>query len=69
MASESATDLPAEVQSWIGQARYEEKTGFPIEMGYVQKPLKDGAGNYEFSAYIKQYEQFFMTQQEKRSAK
>lgn len=35
MASESATDLPAEVQSWIGQARYEEKTGFPIEMGYV----------------------------------
>ena len=28
-------ELPAEVQSWIGQERYVEKTEFPIEMGYV----------------------------------
>lgn len=45
------------------------KVYYAIEMGYVQKPLKDGAGNYEFSAYIKQYEEFFMAQQEKRSAR
>ena len=28
-------ELPAEVESWIGQERYQEKTEFPIEMGYV----------------------------------
>ena len=28
-------DLPADVQSWIGEERYAEKTEFPIEMGYV----------------------------------
>jgi acyl dehydratase len=27
--------LPAEVQGWIGEERYVEKTEFPIEMGYV----------------------------------
>ena len=35
MAAQSAHDLPEEVQSWIGQERYEERTEFPIEMGYV----------------------------------
>jgi len=35
MAASSAHDLPEEVQSWIGQERYEERTEFPIEMGYV----------------------------------
>jgi hypothetical protein len=29
------SDLPAEVQSWIGQYRYEEETEFPVERGYV----------------------------------
>ena len=28
-------DLPAEVQSWIGERRYEEEGEFPVEMGYV----------------------------------
>lgn len=28
-------ELPAEVQSWIGQHRYEEPGEFPVEMGYV----------------------------------
>ena len=28
-------ELPAEVQGWIGEERYVEKTEFPIEMGYV----------------------------------
>ena len=27
--------LPDEVQSWIGQVRYEEATEFPVERGYV----------------------------------
>jgi hypothetical protein len=35
MPAQSADDLPSEVQSWLGQERYVEKTGFPIEMGYV----------------------------------
>jgi hypothetical protein len=30
-----ADELPAEVQGWIGEERYVEKTEFPIEMGYV----------------------------------
>jgi hypothetical protein len=30
-----SVELPEEVKSWIGQERYEEWTGFPIEMGYV----------------------------------
>jgi len=29
------SDLPAEIQSWIGQIRYEEETEFPVERGYV----------------------------------
>ncbi len=29
------SELPAEVQSWIGQARYEEKTEFDVERGYI----------------------------------
>ena len=28
-------DLPAEVQSWIGEVRYEEETDFEVERGYV----------------------------------
>lgn len=28
-------ELPAEVQSWIGEKRYEEEGEFPVEMGYV----------------------------------
>ncbi len=28
-------EVPAEVQSWIGQPRYEEETGFEIERGYI----------------------------------
>lgn len=39
MAAQSADDLPEEVQGWIGQERYEEKTEFPIEMGYVLTTL------------------------------
>lgn len=39
MAAQSADDLPEEVQSWIGQERYSEKTEFPIEMGYVLTTL------------------------------
>ncbi len=39
MAVQSADDLPEEVQSWIGQERYSEKTEFPIEMGYVLTTL------------------------------
>ena len=35
MSDESASDLPEEVQSWIGQERYEEEGGFPVEMGYI----------------------------------
>lgn len=27
--------LPDEVQSWIGQVRYEEATEFPVERGYI----------------------------------
>jgi acyl dehydratase len=27
--------LPAEIQSWIGQPRYEEETEFPVERGYI----------------------------------
>ena len=34
-AAKSADDLPAEVRAWLGVERYVEKTGFPIEMGYV----------------------------------
>jgi hypothetical protein len=29
------SDLPAEVQSWIGRPRYEEEAGFDVERGYV----------------------------------
>ena len=29
------SDLPAEVQSWIGKVRYEEETTFDIERGYI----------------------------------
>ncbi len=39
MAAASADDLPEEVQSWIGQERYTERTEFPIEMGYVLTTL------------------------------
>ena len=35
MGAESAADLPAEIESWLGQERYSEETEFPIEMGYV----------------------------------
>jgi acyl dehydratase len=28
-------ELPAEVQAWIGEKRYEEAGEFPVEMGYV----------------------------------
>ena len=28
-------ELPAEVQSWIGQPRYEEETEFDVERGYI----------------------------------
>jgi hypothetical protein len=45
------------------------KVYYAIEMGYVQKPLKDGAGNYEFAAYVKQYEEYFMAQQLKKGSK
>ena len=34
-AAQTADDLPAEVESWIGKELYTEKTSFPIEMGYV----------------------------------
>jgi acyl dehydratase len=34
-AGDAAHDLPDEVRSWIGQARYEEQTEFPVEQGYV----------------------------------
>ena len=39
MVAQGADDLPEEVQSWIGQERYSEKTEFPIEMGYVLTTL------------------------------
>ena len=39
MAAQLADDLPEEVQSWIGQERYTERTEFPIEMGYVLTTL------------------------------
>ncbi len=29
------SDLPPEVQSWIGQVRYEEESSFEIERGYI----------------------------------
>jgi acyl dehydratase len=29
------SDLPAEVQSWIGQKRYEEEGEFDVERGYI----------------------------------
>jgi acyl dehydratase len=29
------SDLPAEVQSWIGTVRYEDETTFEIERGYI----------------------------------
>lgn len=29
------SDLPAEVQSWIGKVRYEDETTFEIERGYI----------------------------------
>ncbi len=29
------SDLPAEVQSWIGQPRYEEESEFDVERGYI----------------------------------
>jgi len=28
-------ELPAEVESWLGEKRYEEEGEFPVEMGYV----------------------------------
>jgi acyl dehydratase len=28
-------ELPAEVEAWIGEKRYEEEGEFPVEMGYV----------------------------------
>ncbi|MBT38351.1 MAG: MaoC family dehydratase [bacterium] len=31
----SMSELPAEVESWIGQPRYEEKGEFDVERGYV----------------------------------
>jgi len=33
--SEIPAELPAEVQSWIGQVRYEEVADFPVERGYI----------------------------------
>jgi hypothetical protein len=39
MKSDAVDELPDEVQSWIGQERYVEKTEFPIEMGYVLTTL------------------------------
>jgi hypothetical protein len=33
--SDSMSDLPAEVQSWIGQKRYETEGEFDVERGYV----------------------------------
>lgn len=30
-----SAELPAEVQSWIGQARYEEEGEFEVEKGYI----------------------------------
>ena len=30
-----ADELPAEVQSWIGQVRYEEETEFDVERGFI----------------------------------
>ncbi|MCZ6713763.1 MAG: MaoC family dehydratase N-terminal domain-containing protein [Deltaproteobacteria bacterium] len=29
------SELPSEVQSWIGQVRYEEETEFDVERGYI----------------------------------
>ena len=29
------SDLPAEVQSWIGQKRYEQEGEFDVERGYI----------------------------------
>jgi acyl dehydratase len=29
------SELPAEVQSWIGEVRYEEETEFDVERGYI----------------------------------
>lgn len=29
------SSLPPEVESWIGQTRYEEETEFPVERGYI----------------------------------
>ena len=39
MAGQMADDLPEEVLGWVGEERYEEKTEFPIEMGYVLTTL------------------------------
>lgn len=32
---EEIGEIPEEVQSWIGQVRYEEEADFPVERGYV----------------------------------
>ena len=34
-ACRATSDLPAEVQSWIGKERYEERDDFEVERGYV----------------------------------
>ena len=34
-AATSASDLPAEVQAWIGTVRYEEESEIEVERGYV----------------------------------
>jgi acyl dehydratase len=33
--SQAGSDLPAEVQGWIGQKRYEQQGEFDVERGYV----------------------------------
>jgi hypothetical protein len=39
MANDAMDEIPEEVQSWIGEERYVERTEFPIEMGYVLTTL------------------------------
>ncbi|UCE85058.1 MAG: MaoC family dehydratase N-terminal domain-containing protein [Deltaproteobacteria bacterium] len=35
MEGTEMSELPAEVQSWIGEVRYEEETEFDVERGYI----------------------------------
>lgn len=42
------------------------QVAYAQSMGYIQKPIKDAMGHYDYSAYAGQYMEYFQTPRHER---